>query len=37
MKNEGTPIIWKLYPPPVVTSSTLDWLAELSEMRGRLL
>jgi hypothetical protein len=37
MKNEGTPIIWKLYPPPVVTFSTLDWLAELSEMRGRLL
>jgi hypothetical protein len=37
MKNQTTPIIWKLYSPPVVTSSTLDWLAELSEMRGRLL
>ena len=37
MKNEATPIIWKLYPPPLVNSSTLDWLAELSEMRGRLL
>jgi hypothetical protein len=37
MKSEATPIIWKLYPPPIVNSSTLDWLAELSEMRGRLL
>ena len=35
--NEAAPILWKLHPPPIVTSSTLDWLAELSEMRGRLL
>jgi hypothetical protein len=37
MKNEATPVTWKLHPPPVLTSSRLDWLAELSEMRGRLL
>lgn len=37
MKNEAAPILWKLHPPPVMTSSAPDWLAELSEMRGRLL
>lgn len=37
MKNDATPIIWKLYPPPLMTAAAPDWLAELSEMRGRLL
>lgn len=37
MNNAATPIIWKLYPPPVVTAATPDWLTELSEMRGHLL
>ena len=37
MKNEATPIIWKLYPPPLMTDAAPDWLAGLSEMRGRLL
>jgi hypothetical protein len=37
MNNAATPLSWKLYPPPVVTAAAPDWLAELSEMRGRLL
>ncbi|MEZ4867836.1 MAG: GNAT family N-acyltransferase [Caldilineaceae bacterium] len=37
MTHAATTIFWKLYPPPSVTAAAPDWLAELSEMRGRLL